>query len=117
MSSFKGYKMLGVNYYSENREWAHKLANWLTNEENQLLRFTEMNVGPANINAFSSEEVKQVPAIAAVIEQAEYAELQRVGSNYWSPCGDFINALRGGEIHGNALQDLLNKLVTGITAK
>ena len=36
MSSFTGYKMMGVNYYSEHKEWACKLADWLTNEENQF---------------------------------------------------------------------------------
>ncbi|MDE7429019.1 MAG: extracellular solute-binding protein, partial [Lachnospiraceae bacterium] len=39
MASFTGYKMFGVNAYSEHLEWAHKLADWLTNEENQTLRF------------------------------------------------------------------------------
>lgn len=46
MSSFKGYKMIGVNYYSKNKEWAHKLAEWMTNETNQTLRFEEQNTGP-----------------------------------------------------------------------
>ncbi len=41
MSSFKGYKLMGVNAYSENPQWAAKLADWLTNEENQMLRFEE----------------------------------------------------------------------------
>ncbi len=41
MASFAGYKMLGVNAYSENREWAGRLAEWITNESNQTLRFVE----------------------------------------------------------------------------
>ena len=32
MSSFKGYKMFGVNSYSDHLAWAHKLADWNTNE-------------------------------------------------------------------------------------
>ena len=39
MASFTGYKMYGVNAYSDHIGWAHKLAEWLTNEENQTLRF------------------------------------------------------------------------------
>lgn len=31
--------MMGVNYYSEHLEWAHKLADWFTNEQNQTLSF------------------------------------------------------------------------------
>ncbi len=41
MSSFTGYKMMGVNAYSKYPEWAAKLADWLTNEENQTIRFEE----------------------------------------------------------------------------
>ena len=43
MSSFTGYKMMGVNAYSKYPEWAAKLADWLTNEENQTIRFEERN--------------------------------------------------------------------------
>ena len=36
MSSFTGYKMMGVNSYSKNKEWACRLADWLTNQQNQM---------------------------------------------------------------------------------
>ncbi len=36
--------MLGVNPYSDYLDWAHKLANYISNEENQELRF-EMRGG------------------------------------------------------------------------
>lgn len=38
MASFTGYKMMGVNAYSKNKDWACKLADWMTNEENQKIR-------------------------------------------------------------------------------
>lgn len=59
MSSFTGYKMMGVNAYSENRDWACRLADWMTNEDNQKLRFKERNQGPSNINVAASDEVKK----------------------------------------------------------
>lgn len=62
MSSFTGYKMMGVNAYSKYPEWAAKLADWLTNEENQTIRFEERNQGPSTTNAAASDAVKQVPA-------------------------------------------------------
>ena len=117
MASFKGYKLMGVNYYSKNKEWAHKLAEWLTNEENQILRFEEMSVGPSNINAAASDAVQKVPAIAAVISQSEYGVVQRVGNNYWGPCGDLIQTLRDEDLHGDDLQKLLNSTVAGITSQ
>ena len=117
MASFKGYKMMGVNYYSANKEWAHKLADWLTNEENQVLRFEEMNVGPSNINAAASDAVSKVPTIAAVIAQSEYGAVQRVGNNYWAPCGDLIHSLSTEDIHGDDLQKLLDNIVNRITSQ
>ena len=84
MSSFIGYKMFGVNAYSEHLAWAHKLADWITNEENQILRFEERNTGPSNAVAAASDTIAKVPAIAAVIDQAQYGVLQRVGNSYWN---------------------------------
>lgn len=116
MSSFTGYKMIGVNSYSENLEWAHKFADWITNEENQTVRFVERNQGPSNIKAASSDEVMKVPAIQAVIAQSEFGVLQRVGNNFWSPCTEFANVLISGNLENMSLQELLDNLVAGITA-
>lgn len=116
MASFTGYKMIGVNAYSENKEWAHKFADWITNEENQNLRFEMRNQGPANINAAASDEVKKVPAILAVIEQSEYGNLQRVGSSYWGACTAFADTIAAGNPDQIPLQELLDKMVKGITA-
>ena len=115
MASFTGYKMIGVNYYSKNKEWAYKLAQWLTNEQNQTLRFVEQNQGPANKVAAASDEVSKVPAITAVIEQSAYGTLQRVGNNFWTPCTEFVDTLIGGEYDRSRLQDMLDKMVKGIT--
>ena len=111
MSSFTGYKMIGVNSYSENVEWAHKLADWFTNEENQTIRFVKMNQGPSNINAAASDEVLKVPAIQAIISQSEYGKLQRIGNNYWAPCTEFIDTL----LQQKMTQADLDALVAKIT--
>ena len=116
MSSFTGYKMVGVNSYSKHVDWAHKLADWITNEENQQIRFVERNQGPSNINVAASDEVTKVPAIAAVIEQSQYGVLQRVGNNFWSPCTAFGDALLAKKPSGAELQELLDILTEGITA-
>lgn len=116
MSSFTGYKMLGVNAYSEHPEWAAKLADWLTNEENQTLRLMVRNQGPSNKNAAASEAMNDVPAIQAVIEQAQYGRLQRVGNSYWTPTTEFGNTMAAGNPTGADLQELMDTLVSGITA-
>lgn len=84
---------MGVNYYSEHKEWACKLADWLTNEENQTIRFQQRSQGPSNINAAASDEIGKDPAIAAVIDQGQYGNLQRVGNSYWDACTDFANTI------------------------
>lgn len=116
MSSFTGYKMMGVNAYSEHKEWALKLADWLTNEENQTIRFEQRDQGPSNINAAASDAVKQVPAIQAVIAQGEFGKLQRVGNNFWTPFYNFGTVMAEGNPEGTDLQELMDTLVTGITA-
>lgn len=116
MSSFTGYKMIGVNSYSENLEWAHKFADWITNEKNQTVRFVERNQGPSNVKAAASDEVMKVPAIQAVIAQSEFGVLQRVGNNFWSPCTEFADVLIAGNPDNTPLQELLDTLVAGITA-
>ncbi|MDD3337023.1 MAG: extracellular solute-binding protein, partial [Eubacteriales bacterium] len=57
MASFAGYKLVGVNPFSANVGYAMMLADWLTNEENQTLRFEDQGDGPSNINAAGSEAV------------------------------------------------------------
>ncbi len=116
MSSFKGYKMMGVNAYSKHPEWAHKLAEWMTNEENQTLRFVERSQGPSNKNAAASEEVKKVPAITAVIEQSQYGTLQRVGNSYWNACTSFADTLIAGNPNAVPMQELVDRLTNEIAA-
>lgn len=115
MASFSGYKMVGVNAYSENPEWAAKFADWMTNEQNQTLRFEMYAQGPSNTKAADSEEVKQAPAIQAVIAQSEFGTLQRVGNSYWDACTTFGNIMAGGNKDHVNLQQIMDDLVDGIT--
>lgn len=114
MSCYFGYKMLGVNPYSKNLEWAHKLADYISNEENQKLRFTMRGQGPSNIKAAESPEIQESQAVQAVLAQSEFSELQRLGGNFWDPTMQFGNAMAAGKSQN--LQEQLDKMVKGITA-
>ncbi len=116
MASFSGYKLVGVNAYSAHREWAEKLARWIASEENQKLRFHLRGQGPSNIQAAASEEVQASPAIAALLEQAEFSCLQRIGGNFWSPVTAFTAELAAKDPSGKSLQELLDTMVEGIVA-
>ena len=115
MASFSGYKMVGVNAYSKHTDWALKLADWFTNEENQMLRLEERDQGPSNKNAAASEQVQAVPAIQAVIAQAQYGKLQRVGNSFWDATTEFGNLMATGSTNGTDPQEVMDTLVAGIT--
>lgn len=116
MSSFSGYKLIGVNAYSNHKEWAAKLAQWITNEENQKLRFHLRGQGPSNINAAASKEVQNSPAITALLEQSEFSCLQRIGGNFWEPVATFTSGILSGNFLENNLQEQLDIMVEGIIA-
>ena len=108
--------MVGVNPYSKHLEWAHKFAEYMTNEENQILRFEMRGQGPSNINAGQSSEIKDALAIQAVIAQSEFSELQRLGGNYWGASTTLGNTLAAGNPDHIDLQELLDTMVEQTTA-
>ena len=114
MASFSGCKLIGVNAYSQHPEWAARLAEWITGEENQRLRFTLRGQGPANVNAANSPEVQSSLAIAALLEQSNYSQLQRVGGKFWDPVAEFSANMAQGNPTGASLQAQLDRLVEGV---
>lgn len=113
MSSFTGYRLLGVNAYSKHKGWAEKLAEYLTGEESQKLRFERAERGPSNQNA--AAEASHNPAILAALEQAEFGVLQKVGQKYWEPVEAFGHTIAAGNPSNVPIQDLLDDMVSGIT--
>ncbi|MBO7274446.1 MAG: extracellular solute-binding protein, partial [Clostridia bacterium] len=109
--------------YSQNKVEAHKLAMWLTNEQNQLKRFETRGFGPSNKVVAASEAVANNAVIAAVMEQAKFSRAQKsVPGNYWTPMGalitPFIEHKEAGDLltfYTDAeLQKLLDALVAQI---
>lgn len=117
MASFSGCKLIGVNAYSEHPEWAARLAEWITNEENQRLRFERRGQGPSNSSAAASPEVQQSAAIAALLAQSEFSQIQRVGGNFWAPVEEFSASMAQGNPSGVSLQAQLDRMVEGVTAR
>lgn len=116
MASFSGYKLIGVNAYSEHPAWAALLAEWISNESNQQLRFTLRGQGPSNLKASRSAAVQDSPAIAALLAQSEYSCLQRIGGNYWDPVSEFAGTIAEGNPDHIGLQELLDTMAEGIMA-
>lgn len=113
MGSFAGYKFIGVNSYSKNPGWAMLLAEFLTSESSQEKIGIATGEGPSNLAAAASDEIASAPALAALAEQAEYADLQRVGEAYWDPAASLGESLVEGSY--DDVQSLLDEAVAGIT--
>ena len=91
LTTFMGCKLIGVNGYSKNKAEAHKLAQWLTNEQNQIKRYETRGFGPSNIAAANNENVKNDKVLSAVLAQSKFSRAQTsVPSNYWTPMGALI---------------------------
>ena len=116
LSGFMGYKLMGVNGYSQNKGEAAKLAAYLTNEENQLKRFRVRGFCPTNKKVAALPEVMNDPVIATVLEQATHNRSQKdVPSAFWSPMASLITPLLTAKAEGKTvtdaqLQEYLNAL-------
>lgn len=117
MSSFSGYKLLGINPCTENRYWAMRLAERLSDEEMQLGRFESIGECPSNRNAASSAEIQSSPVIAALSEQSGFAHAQHIADTYWNPTYIYGITIAGGNPDHQDLQSLLDNMTAGITAR
>ncbi len=108
MASYSGYKFVGVNAYAENTGWSMLLAEYLTNASSQEQVYEATGEGPSNKDALSKASS---PALDALAAQSEFAELQRVGGNYWTPA----ESLGKNILDGKVSQQILDDAVAGIT--
>lgn len=115
MASFFGYKLIGVNPYSEHVAWAQELAQYISNAENQKLRFEMRGQVPANNEAAATPAIKQSVAIQAMLEQSKYSILQRIGGNYWGAMTNFGKVIVDGNPQNLELQQIIDNAVAGIT--
>lgn len=116
MASFSGFKLVGVNAYSSHAGDAMDLAAFMTAYDAQMDRFNMRRQGPSNTEALASPEVQAEPAIGAIIAQAPFADVQRVGSKYWDAAAALGKIIVNGNPDNIDLQTLLDNCVAGITA-
>ncbi|MCI8458214.1 MAG: extracellular solute-binding protein [Clostridia bacterium] len=99
LSSFRGYKLIGVNPHSKNIAEAHKLAAFLSSENMQKVRFEKHMVGPTNKAV--AQQISEDETFAALNAQNEFAVAQTsVPSNFWEPLKNYGL---------NIIDDLLNE--------
>ena len=74
LGSFTGYKLMGVKPQADIAKGAvlSLLAQYLTNEENQLKRFEAFQWGPSNVGAQNTDAVKANLTLSALAKQGAY---------------------------------------------
>ncbi len=113
MGSFAGYKLLGVSASTRHPVDAMKLAEFITNEQNQIKRLEEREMGPSNINASKSEKIKENVALSALAQQNQYASSQKdVLGGFWDPMKALGTALLKGS--DKSVKELLTATVSQI---
>ena len=116
MGSFSGYKMIGINAMIDDPEKvaiAMDFADFITNEQSQLLRFEARGAGPSNIKAAGEPEVQENIAIVALAAQEVYATAQNdVPGNFWAAMGALGTALVNQD--STDLQEMLDTVVAQI---
>lgn len=116
LGSFNGCKLMGVKPQTDAVRQAalHKLAQYLTNEENQMKRFEALSWGPANSNAQKSDKVQANPGLAALLAQSPYSVPQgQIHGSWWDVAkviGDDVKAATDEAGLKQALQNYRDKI-------
>ena len=86
LGSFTGYKLMGVKPQADGKKAAvlSLLAQYLTNEENQLKRFEMFQWGPSNVGAQGTDAVKANLTLSALAKQGAYGLPQgQIHGSWW----------------------------------
>ncbi len=115
MASFMGYKVLGIGAKTKYPEWAERFVEYVTSKDSQVKEFETTGEVPANHEVEKMDSVKNEPAVMALSQQSEFAELQRVASPFWDAAAKFGAVIESGNPDKKNLQHLLDNMVKGIT--
>lgn len=118
MASFAGFKIYCVKSNTKYPLEAMALANWLTNEENQVKRFKDRGGVPVSKALAEDPEVTADPAVSALLAQLSYAyampSIPQIGK-FWDATKAFVQEAFDGTITEDQYQEKLDTLVATIT--
>lgn len=118
MASFAGFKIYCVKSNTKYPIEAMALANWLTNEENQVKRFKDRGGVPVSKALAEDPEVTADPAVKALLAQLNYAyampSIPQMGK-FWDATKAFVQEAFDGTITEDQYQAKLDTLVATIT--
>ncbi len=116
LGSYTGNKLMGVKPQTDVKKAAvlSKLAQFLTNEENQMKRYEKYQWGPSNKNAQASEAVQANTSLAALAKQNEYGQPQGQIHGSWWDIAKVLGADAKAAADDAALQTALDNYTTAI---
>ena len=86
LGSYTGNKLMGVKPQSDAKKGAvlSLLAQYLTNEESQQMRYDGFQWGPSNLNVQASDAVQANASLAALAKQNNYGQPQgQIHGSWW----------------------------------
>ena len=110
LGSFSGHKLMGVKPQEDEEKAAvlALLAQWLTNEENQMERYNQYNWGPSNLKAQASQAVQSDIFLAALLKQNAHGVPQgQIHGAWW----DTARQLGAAAKNASSVADLKAALV------
>ena len=118
LGSYAGTKLMGVKPQTDAKKAAvlSKLAQWLTNEENQLARYNQFQWGPSNLAAQANEAVKANESLAALQKQNAHAVVQGNIHGAWWDIAKVLGAEAKAATSEADLQAALNDYTAAIDA-
>ena len=114
--SMNGYKLLGVNDYSQFPEASHVLANFLAGEYGQQKRAEELSWSPSNKVVAASDTVAANLGTVACLAQAEFSRPQvNIAKTFWSPVGTLGNFIsKNGALTKDQIKAEFDKAIESI---
>lgn len=109
MNSYLGCKFMGVTPQTDATKaiLLSKLALYLTNEQNQLARYTAMGWRPSNVNALNNDDVKNDAVLAALQASATIPQGQ-YPADWWSQVEVMAGSAKTSQDTDSALQIILD---------
>lgn len=120
LSNFADYKCYAVKSNTAYPLPAQLLAEYLGNEENQLIRYQTNNTTPTCVSLLDAAEMEDDYASKALLDQTNYATPQpSLGqiSEYWTPAQALGEGIYNKEITKDNLKENLDTLVASVTSK
>jgi arabinogalactan oligomer / maltooligosaccharide transport system substrate-binding protein len=114
MKTFMGVKGWHVSGYSENKEWAQKFIEFITQDEYAKLRFEQTQEVPTNQGLIDDPAIAENPGAKAVAEQSQYAvpmpNIPEMGE-VWGPMADSLQTVVTGKQEPKAALDAAVKQI------